>query len=65
MKTIFEQLWMPYLSRKHRLVVWYFVMSLCMLCISDESPIWAIILVVLNFANSVRLVKKVPLPEQE
>ena len=31
------------------------------LCITDDSPIWAIIVVVLNFANAARLIKKVPI----
>ena len=31
------------------------------MCITDDSPIWAIIVVVLNFANAARLIKKVPI----
>ena len=56
---------MPGLALKHKLIVWYFVLSLCMLCITDDSPIWAILLVVLNFGNAARLIKKVPLPETD
>jgi len=65
MKEILKEIWMPWLTWKQRLIVWYFTLSFCSLCIGDESPLWAIILVVLNFANSARLIRKVPLPENE
>jgi hypothetical protein len=54
---------LPSLTWKQRFIVFYFVLSLCLLCIGDETPLWIIILVVVNFANAARLVKKVPLPE--
>lgn len=63
MKDMWKELTMPGLTWKHKLIVWYFVLSLCMLCITDDSPIWAILLVVLNFANAARLIKKVPIPD--
>lgn len=63
MKKILKEIWMPCLTGKQRLIVWYFALSFCSLCIGDDSPLWAIALVVLNFANAVRLIKKVPLPE--
>jgi 1,4-dihydroxy-2-naphthoate octaprenyltransferase len=53
------------LSLKHKFYCAYFCLSLCALCIGDESPLWAILLVVLNFVNSVRLIKKVPLKIEE
>lgn len=63
MKEILKEIWMPWLTWKHRLIVWYFTLSFCSLCIGDESPLWAIALVVLNFANAARLIRKVPLPD--
>ena len=39
------------LTARQKFYVWYFCLSLCFLCITDDSPIWAIIVVVLNFAN--------------
>lgn len=63
MKDFINELRMPGLTWKQRAIVWYFVISLCMLCITDDSPLWAIAFVVLNFANAARLVRKVPLPE--
>lgn len=49
------------LTAKQKFYVLYFCLSLCFLCIADDSPIWAIIVVVLNFANAARLIKKVPI----
>ena len=63
MKEIIKDLKLSGLTFKQKAIVWYFSISLCSLCITDESPIWAVIIVVLNFANSARLVKKVPIPE--
>lgn len=40
------------LTARQKFYVWYFCLSLCFLCITDDSPIWAIIVVVLNFANA-------------
>jgi hypothetical protein len=53
------------LSVKHKLYMLYFGLSFCLLCIGDESSIWAIVLVVVNFINACRLIKKVPLELQE
>lgn len=49
------------LSARQKFYVWYFCLSLCFLCITDDSPVWAIVAVVLNFANAVRLLRRVPL----
>ncbi len=65
MKEFIDEFTMPWLTLKQRLIVWYFALSFCLLCIGDESPIWAIFLVVLNFANAARLVRKVPLPDNK
>lgn len=53
------------LSTKHKFYVWYFCLSMSFLCITDDSPIWAIAVVVLNFANAARLIKKVPLSNSD
>ena len=34
------------LTTMQKLYVWYFCLSLCSLCITDDSPVWAIVLVV-------------------
>jgi hypothetical protein len=53
------------LTLKQKAIVAYFLFSFCSLCISDDTPILIVILIVLNFANAARLVRKVPLPEIE
>jgi len=53
--------WLLSLSLKHRLYMLYFLISFVSLCIADENPLWLIALVVLNFGNSARLIRKVPL----
>ena len=62
---IFKETGFDKLTWKQRLIVWYFALSFCSLCVSDETPIWILLLIVLNFANAARLVRKVPLPEIE
>ena len=49
------------LTARQKVYVWYFCLSFCFLCITDDSPVWAIAVVILNFANAARLIKKVPL----
>ena len=65
MRKVFDEFSMPCLTWRQKLIVWYFIASFCLLYIIDEAPLWTIILVVVNFANAVRLVRKVPLPENE
>lgn len=65
MKELIKEIIMPDLTSKQRLIVWYFIVSLFMLCITDDSSIWMILFVVLNFANAARLVRKVPLADLE
>jgi len=65
MKEILKELAMPNLTRKHRLIVLYFALSFCSLCITDETPLWIVILIVLNFANAARLIKRVQLQKNE
>ena len=65
MKELINELMMLGLTLKQKMIVWYFTVSFCSICITDDSPIWIIALVVLNFANAARLIKKVPLPDIE
>lgn len=65
MKELINELMMLGLTLKQKMIVWYFTVSFCSLCITDDSPIWIIALVVLNFANAARLIKKIPLPDIE
>lgn len=65
MKEIINELKMSGLTLKQKAIVWYFTISFCTLCVTAESSLWAITLIVLNFANAARLIKKVPLPDTE
>ena len=63
MKEFINGFKMPELTWKQKAIVWYFGLSFCLLGISDESPLWLIVAMMLNFANAVRLARKVPFPE--
>jgi hypothetical protein len=65
MKEIIKEIMLPFkgLTKKQKAIVAYFILSLCSLCVSDNTPILIVFLIVLNFANAARLVRKVPLPE--
>ncbi|MDR1584976.1 MAG: hypothetical protein LBS07_02215 [Prevotellaceae bacterium] len=67
MKEILLELLKPFkgLNLKQKAIVVYFIFSFCLLCVGDETPVWIVALVVLNFANAARLIRKVPLPEIE
>jgi hypothetical protein len=65
MKELLKQLAMPNLTWKQRLIVWYFALSFCSLCVSSETPLWILLVIVLNFANAARLVRKVPIPDND
>lgn len=65
MKEIINEFRMLGWTLKQKAIVWYFVLSFCSLCITDDSPLWAIAFVVLNFGNAARLIRKVPFPSNE
>ena len=62
MKNLIKEMTLPGLSLKHKVFVWYFVVSFCLLGSIAEAPLWILITLVLNFGNAFRLIKKVPLP---
>ena len=63
MKKIINEFRLQGLTLKQKAIVFYFCISLCMLCVGDETPLWMIALIVLNFANAARLLRNVPLPK--
>jgi hypothetical protein len=63
MKEIINDLTLAGLSTKHKIYVWYFVLSLGLLCTVAEAPYWFLVALLANFANAARLIKKVPLPK--
>ena len=57
---------MPKLTIKQRLIVWYVVLSLFLATgISEETNFFVSLLIVANFANSVRLLNKSGIPDDE
>lgn len=51
-----------YTFRQWLIYVW-FALSLCLLGMIDDGPIWAYFLLLANFAASAYKLKKLPLPE--
>lgn len=64
-KDFIKYIIMPDLTLKQKAIVWYFAISLCLLCGVEDGPILGIALLVLNFANAARLMKQVPIPEDD
>lgn len=67
MKTIWSVLldnelkWWKSLTIKQKIYAGYFLFSFTLLLGTAEgNPLWVILLIALNFGNSVRLVKRVP-----
>lgn len=67
MKTIWSVLlgdeleWWRSLTIKQKIYAGYFLFSFTLLLGTAEgNPLWVILLIALNFGNSVRLVKRVP-----
>ena len=65
MKERIHELKMPGLTQKEKVIVWYFLISFCLLSVGGDSPGWAITLVVFNFVNAARLFRKVPIHKIE
>jgi hypothetical protein len=63
MKEILNELALTGLSTKHKVFVWYFVVSFCLIGSVAEAPVWLLVALVANFANAARLIRKVPLPK--
>ncbi len=67
MKTMWQELfkdeleWWKSLTVKQKVYAVYFLFSFTLLLGTAEgNPLWVVMLVVLNFGNSVRLIKRVP-----
>ncbi len=64
MKEIIKELTLAGLPTKHKLFAWYFAISFCLIGSVDKAPWWFLIALVLNFANSARLLNNVQLPKK-
>lgn len=63
MKQLIKELSLSGLTLKQKAIVWYFVISFCLLASTAEAPFWFLFLEVANFANAARIIKRVPPPE--
>lgn len=64
MREILKELMMPWLTFKQKAIVWYFGISFCLIASVVDAPIWVFAILVLNFANAARLIKKIPIPKE-
>lgn len=60
MKQLIKELSLSGLTLKQKAIVWYFVISFCLLASTAEAPFWFLFLEVANFANAARIIKRVP-----
>lgn len=66
LQTIKNELLMPGLTMKQRWIVYYFTLSFGLfLSVTDTTPLWAVGLLLLNFANAARLANRVHLPDND
>ncbi|MCL1933570.1 MAG: hypothetical protein FWF53_07155 [Candidatus Azobacteroides sp.] len=66
-KEIIKETGLRSLTGKQKAICAYFIVSFCILgsLVTEETTMRISILIVLNFANAVRLLKKVPVPKCE
>ena len=60
-----EKEWWRSLTAKEKACVLYFFASLLLVLFLAEGPVWTLLAAVLNFGNSVRLIKRVPIDKLE
>ena len=72
MKTMWQELfkgelvWWKSLTARQKVYTGYFLFSFTLLLGTAEgNPLWVVMLVVLNFGNYVRLIKRVPTDKLE
>lgn len=72
MKTMWQELfkneleWWKSLTTRQKFYVGYFLFSITLLLGTAEgNPLWVVVLVVLNFCNSARLAKRVPMDKMK
>lgn len=52
MKRLIKELSLSGLTLKQKAIVWYFIISFCLLASTAEAPFWFLFLEVANFANA-------------
>ena len=64
MKNLFMYDYFKSLTLREKLIVLYFTLSFCTLCVTDETPIIIVLAIAVNFYNAARLLRKVTPPEE-
>lgn len=60
-----ELAYLKKLSLRERAIVMYFTFSFCTLCVTDDSNVLFIAMILINFINAARLIRTVPLPPDD
>lgn len=64
---IMKEFWNAFIVKggtwKQRIAVWWFSLSLCLLCSTEDAPLWFLGLEALNFFFATRYLKKHDVPE--
>lgn len=63
MKELKDAFVLKGLTKKQKAVVWWFSISLCLLCSTEDAPIWFYLIEMESFAASAHLLKKIPIPD--
>lgn len=51
------------LTWKQKAIVWWFAIALCLLGMTEEAPIWFVLVEVANVAIPGMMLKNIPIPE--
>lgn len=63
MKELLDAFVLKGLTKKQKAVVWWFSISLCLLCSTEDAPVWFYLVEMASLAASARLLKKIPIPD--
>lgn len=63
MNELKEAFFLKGLTIKQKAVVWWFSISLCLLCSTVEAPFWVYLVELASFAASAHFLKKIPVPD--
>lgn len=62
MKELKDAFLLKGLTVKQKAVVWWFSISLCLLCSTEDAPIWFYLIETASLATSAHFLKKIPIP---
>lgn len=63
MKKLKDAFLLKGLTAKQKAVVWWFSISLCLLCSTEDAPIWFYLIETASLAISAYFLKKIPIPD--